>query len=895
MTLDDQSIEVAATTINWVGYWSQADFETDALRGDALAWSGDDVRRFVASGGRELPSQEFVDTENTPNPYTGAGCGWNIAEPPTPWWVEAQNHTEGPPDDESIPRKLEGWWRVDEFSPDCLMEVGEDLERGELCFVERLWSDRIRVFKTGVPEPLGIVRLNRVCDLQLLQRSGAHEGARWHLLRDVGEGGDDPDDIRVGQKRILLGGEYGGHQLEGMECTVQSYVEWMDRWTVEIPLKDQKGKNHCIAVVPQQLRTPKMPREAKPNGNVELSLALRLKALQLDFVGDENEALQQHQQQQKQQQKQRRRTAFRLKLSYVSRVRPGGRIWTACEESMYKYVEVRFVNCGDYGIVFRVLRMVDSSKRVLEEGEEDPHMVLDIAKGSDKTTITKAYRKLAKTWHPDKVPEDMRDRAIFEFRRIHQAYENILADPERSSDLLILKMQHPCPPRPSKTVPVAFSFRTETRCLTLVSQLRLANVQKLVEVGPDNAFIVTWPYLPEALQPSNECDGVRQVDRVDLVRQGWSDYSRSVRCAQRIVVTMISVIRHDVMIVDPTQNIMVDRETGQPLFIDFGRGETAGSIYATRIKTFMKKILTLLVRSVAKSSYDVAARFVRDIEECLYAELEKWQDEKTRDQKKALALVNSSTKWQEGIETCRDIWNSEDENPFRKMFSSQEGVVPRGRKLRPVREIEEIAESDDEDIDEEANKPSVNDDPEGYCDADISSLTPVQKLLRAVRKQNRRSKLPREKPNTKIKVLETLVDGTLGLGLDDADEDHRGVVVVQINKKSRQWGWEVGDRIIELNGHYTDDYDGFKAAWNTAKQAHVQVGVVFGVVRFGVELPPEPKEPKCLHCGSKGKHLQRCTAWKFVPEGEDCVYFCTRECQKEAWNARKHLRPLDLT
>ena len=34
--------------------------------------------------------------------------------------------------------------------------------------------------------------------------------------------------------------------------------------------------------------------------------------------------------------------------------------------------------------------------------------------------------------------------------------------------------------------------------------------------------------------------------------------------------------------------------------------------------------------------------------------LERWQDEKTRDQRKAVALVASSTKWQEGIECCRE-------------------------------------------------------------------------------------------------------------------------------------------------------------------------------------------------------------------------------------------------
>merc|ERR1719272_52603 len=206
--------------------------------------------------------------------------------------------------------------------------------------------------------------------------------------------------------------------------------------------------------------------------------------------------------------------------------------------------------------------------------------------------------------------------------------------------------------RKQAKISIAASFETEVRCLTLISQLRLPNVSKLVEVGPNNAFIVTWPYLPEALMPHNEADGLNQVDRVDLVRKGWADYSRSRNCAQKVIRTMMAVIRHDVMIVDPQQNIIIERESGEPLFIDFGRGEVAGSIYTTRIKTFMKKILMLLVRCISKASFDIAARFIRDIESCLFEELEQWQDEKTRDQEKAVAIVGQTTKWQEGIEMC---------------------------------------------------------------------------------------------------------------------------------------------------------------------------------------------------------------------------------------------------
>jgi len=296
--------------------------------------------------------------------------------------------------------------------------------------------------------------------------------------------------------------------------------------------------------------------------------------------------------------------------------------------------------------------------------------------------------------------------------------------------------------------------------------------------------------------------------------------------------------------------------------------------------------LQLLLRCVAKSSYDVAARFIRDIEDTLFEELERWQDEKTRDQKKALALVASSTKWQEGIQVCREIWTSADENPFRKMFSEAKDVLPGDRQLREARELED-APDEDSDAERGADQDD-EDDPEGLCDADISTLTPVQMLLRAKRKKGRRAKQAREKPNVTVRIDETLPDGTLGLGLDDADEDQRGVVIVQISKKMQKHGWEVGDRIIELNGQEIDEWEDFKRAWDAVKTFSVG-GVVFGIVRFGLEAPSGPPPPKCLHCGSKGKHLQKCTTWKALPEGEDCVYFCGRDCQKEAWKTLKRL------
>lgn len=424
------------------------------------------------------------------------------------------------------------------------------------------------------------------------------------------------------------------------------------------------------------------------------------------------------------------------------------------------------------------------------------------------------------------------------------------------------------------------AFQTEVRCLSLVSQLRLPNVAKLVEVGPDNHFIVAWPYLPEALIPNNECDGLQQVDRVDLVRQGWSDYSRSRRAAQRVLHTMMSLIRHDLMVVDPMQNIIVDRESGEPLFIDFGRGETAGSIYTTRIKTFMKKVLQLLARSVMKATYDIAARLIADLEDTLFENLERWQDEKTRDQKSALALTNATMKWQEGIQCCREIWASDDENPFRKMFKEHQDVLPGQRSLRaPVAAPPEYDEDDDDRIPED-------EDPDGLCEADINTLTPVQRLLRAKRRKARRARQAKEKPNVKLHVQETLPDGTLGLGLDDVEEDKSGVMVVQIHPKSEKHGWQLGDRIIQLNGKDIDDWDDFRQAWECAK-TFGSAGVVFGIVRVGVDAPAEPTEPRCFHCGSKGKHLKRCAGEALPVNREEPIYFCGRDCQREAFRTLK--------
>merc|ERR1712038_1349180 len=141
------------------------------------------------------------------------------------------------------------------------------------------------------------------------------------------------------------------------------------------------------------------------------------------------------------------------------------------------------------------------------------------------------------------------------------------------------------------------------------------------------------------------------------------------------------------------------------------------------------------------------------------------------------------------------------------MFKDQQEVLPAFRELRAAKELED----EEEESDDETRVPQdENDDIEGYLDVDIETLTPVQRLIRAKRWKSRRAKLPKEKPNVRVKINETLPDGSLGLGLDDAPEDMRGVMIVQINKKMQKHDWQVGDRIIELNGQEIDEFDDLK-------------------------------------------------------------------------------------
>ena len=60
---------------------------------------------------------------------------------------------------------------------------------------------------------------------------------------------------------------------------------------------------------------------------------------------------------------------------------------------------------------------------------KDLYKVLGLSKSASEKDITKAYRKLAMKYHPDKNPED-RDAAAEKFKKISEAYE-VLSDPKK--------------------------------------------------------------------------------------------------------------------------------------------------------------------------------------------------------------------------------------------------------------------------------------------------------------------------------------------------------------------------------------------------------------------------------------------------------------------------------
>ena len=62
--------------------------------------------------------------------------------------------------------------------------------------------------------------------------------------------------------------------------------------------------------------------------------------------------------------------------------------------------------------------------------EEDYYKILNVNKKDTQASIKKAYYKLAKQYHPDKVPEDQKEKSTQRFQEIREAYE-VLSDEEK--------------------------------------------------------------------------------------------------------------------------------------------------------------------------------------------------------------------------------------------------------------------------------------------------------------------------------------------------------------------------------------------------------------------------------------------------------------------------------
>lgn len=63
----------------------------------------------------------------------------------------------------------------------------------------------------------------------------------------------------------------------------------------------------------------------------------------------------------------------------------------------------------------------------------DPYEILGVERSSTSVEIKKAYRKLALSHHPDKVPEDQREESEIKFKEISAAYEILIDETKRAN------------------------------------------------------------------------------------------------------------------------------------------------------------------------------------------------------------------------------------------------------------------------------------------------------------------------------------------------------------------------------------------------------------------------------------------------------------------------------
>ncbi|MBR1383760.1 MAG: DnaJ domain-containing protein, partial [Ruminococcus sp.] len=66
----------------------------------------------------------------------------------------------------------------------------------------------------------------------------------------------------------------------------------------------------------------------------------------------------------------------------------------------------------------------------MAENKRDYYEVLGVSKGASDDEIKKAFRKLAKQYHPDLHPDDKEAEA--KFKEVNEAYE-VLSDPSKKA------------------------------------------------------------------------------------------------------------------------------------------------------------------------------------------------------------------------------------------------------------------------------------------------------------------------------------------------------------------------------------------------------------------------------------------------------------------------------
>lgn len=71
--------------------------------------------------------------------------------------------------------------------------------------------------------------------------------------------------------------------------------------------------------------------------------------------------------------------------------------------------------------------------------KRDYYEVLGISRSADKDAIKKAYRKMAKKYHPDSNAGN--PDAEEKFKEVTEAY-NVLSDPEKKNSMISSVMQH---------------------------------------------------------------------------------------------------------------------------------------------------------------------------------------------------------------------------------------------------------------------------------------------------------------------------------------------------------------------------------------------------------------------------------------------------------------------